>query len=279
MTENPPDAADAAANLPAQLDDIVQGSSSLDMWLDPDLRDNAWKAATRMASSSLVPVAYRNKPADCMIAMEMADMLQVRTIAILQNVFIVHGMPTFRTTFIVTLANQRGPFAHPIRYRVEGEGESLKVTAWSTLRDTGEIVGAFASMEMARKEKWDKNQKYDSMPEQMLHYRSASLLINRYCPEVRFGFNLSEEVEDVIASGASFGGSPRRKTGGPAPTAGQATTISDLNQKITGDEAEDAVVEQPVVVAAPVVAAPMPEPETPAPSDTPNEGPEDNDPF
>ena len=226
--------------------EVADRSDNLAMWTDPKIRDDVWKAANRMAASQLVPVAYRNKPEDCMVAMELADILGVRTIAVLQNVSMVHGSPTFKATFATTLANQRGPFKHPIRYRVEGEGASLKVTAWSTMRDTDEVVEAYASMEMARLEKWDKNPKYQSMPEQMLHYRAATFLIRRHCPDILFGFHLTDEVEDIHASGQTYGGAPQA-----ASTPEQSCKIEDLNQEITDVEVEPVEPEKPKAPPAP----------------------------
>lgn len=48
---------------------------------------------------------------------------------------------------------------------------------------------------MAKAENWTKNQKYRSMPEQLLRYRSATFLIRLYCPEVMVGVPAQVEVE------------------------------------------------------------------------------------
>ena len=48
---------------------------------------------------------------------------------------------------------------------------------------------------MAKKEGWTKNAKYQSIPEQMLRYRSAAFLIRLYCPEVMIGVPTAIEIE------------------------------------------------------------------------------------
>ena len=47
---------------------------------------------------------------------------------------------------------------------------------------------------------WVSNSKYTSLPELMLRYRAATLLIRTHVPEVINGMHMVEEIEDVVAS-------------------------------------------------------------------------------
>ena len=71
------------------------------------------------------------------------------------------------SSLAIALANASGAFAGPIRYRIEGSGANLSVTAYAPTYD-GEIVENTVTMAMAMKEGWTKNSKYKSIPEQML---------------------------------------------------------------------------------------------------------------
>lgn len=251
MTEN------ETTDLPAPTDsptvaELDLSGSVLEMWLDPVKRDVAWKSALRFSESDFIPEQYRGKPGNVMVAFEMADMLQVRPIIIMQNLNMIKGQPSFRSTFITVLANQNGRFAHPIEYEVEGAGPTLKVTAWSTIASTGKRVEAWASMEMARKEKWTSNPKYDSMPEHMLHFRSATFLVRRYNPDALFGFTFHDEHEDVYAARTA-----------PRTTAAPSPGVADLNAKISDATAE--------TVDAEITPKPPTPPEKPldAPPETP----------
>ena len=132
-----------------------------------------------------------------MVALMMAQQLQVNPVLALQNLQVINGRPGFSASFAIGLANERGPFKGPITWSSEGQGDNLKVTAHATVKATGEVVAVTCSMEMAKAEGWTKNPKYRSIPEQMLKYRSATWLIRLHCPEVLMGLSSSEELEDI----------------------------------------------------------------------------------
>jgi hypothetical protein len=50
-------------------------------------------------------------------------------------------------------------------------------------------------MEMARREGWLSNPKYNSMPEHMLKYRASAFLIRHYNPSSYLGIQTFEEIE------------------------------------------------------------------------------------
>jgi hypothetical protein len=52
-------------------------------------------------------------------------------------------------------------------------------------------------MREAIAEGWTKNAKYRTLPELMLRYRAATLLIRTHVPEVLNGMHMVEEIEDV----------------------------------------------------------------------------------
>jgi hypothetical protein len=54
-------------------------------------------------------------------------------------------------------------------------------------------------MEMSRKEGWyaKTGSKWQTMPELMLRYRSATFFGRLYAPEILMGMQTSEEVQDI----------------------------------------------------------------------------------
>jgi len=159
-----------------------------------------WRMGSLLSKSQFVPERFRGKPEDCVVGIQMAARLQADPLMVLQNVQVIHGTPGMSAKFQFALANQRGPFAGPIRFRTTGEGDAMKVTAYAIFKDGGDTVEASASMEMAKAEGWTKNPKYQSMPEQMLRYRAGTLLIRLYCPEVVLGMLATDELEDMRAA-------------------------------------------------------------------------------
>ena len=219
MTEN------ETTDLPAPIPVSPEGGLSL--WVDDQQKSVYWRAAEMMSKSKLIPEAYQNSPVDCFVALGMAKRLDVDPFLVLQNLQSVKGKPSFSASFLVAIANQKGPFEHEIRYIVTGKGPSLSVEAYTVLKSTGERVSRTASMEMARMEGWTKNPKYNSIPEQMLHYRAATFLIRQYWPEGTLGMHTRDEHEDVYAARTA-----------PRTTAAPSPGVADLNAKISGATAE-----------------------------------------
>jgi hypothetical protein len=82
-------------------------------------------------------------------------------------------------------------------WRSSGAGEKLAVTAHATLAVTGDAIEVTCDMAMAMAEGWTRNAKYKSMPEHMLRWRSAAMLIRLYAPEVMLGMPVIEELETL----------------------------------------------------------------------------------
>ena len=208
--------------------------------------------ARNFALSALVPQAIKGKSydeafANCLIAMEMAQIMGEPPLIVMNHIYIVHGRAGFETKYKIARANKSGIFIGRINWREAGEGDALCVTAFATLAETGEEVSFPVDMAMAKAEGWTSNKKYQTMPKLMLRYRSASMLINLYAPDVMLGYHTLEEHEDMLAA------------------AGPGASTSAL---LTGDQLiEQAKVpaEEPVA-AATVAEAEVVEPEAPPPA-------------
>ena len=202
---------------------------------DKNALEHTWRVATAFSKSQLVPTHFQNKPEDCMVALMMANQLNIAPYSALQNLQLIKGKVAFSSAFAIALANDRGSFAAPITWDIEGKGESLVVTAKAKLKKTGEIVKVSVSMETAKKEGWTRNNKYQTMPEQMLRYRSATWLIRLHCPEVLLGMQASDEITDVEPT-VNVGGSPVDKINAKVKEkiniTEEANKLDDTNTKL-----------------------------------------------
>lgn len=190
------------------------------MFSNPERFDFAQRVAQVFAKSDIVPKHMQTLP-NCLIAMHMAERLNEDPLTTMQNIMIVSGRPGFMTNYMIARANKSGVFKGRITWASAGKGDDLVVTASAALADTGEIVSAETSMAMAKAEGWTKNSKYQSMPEHMLRFRSAAMLIRLFCPEVMLGMQTAEELE---APSVEVVDMPRR-TRAPRPPTDDATTI------------------------------------------------------
>jgi len=164
---------------------------------DDSTIDGAYRIATAMAKTDMVPKQFQGSPTNCFLALQTAKRMNLDPLAVMQNLYVVHGTPAFTAKFLIGMANRSGVFKTPIMFRKSGEGDSFAVTAWAIHASSGEAVSYTFSMETAKAENYTKNPKYKSMPELMLSYRAATLLTRLYCPETAMGSVTIDEVEDM----------------------------------------------------------------------------------
>lgn len=162
----------------------------------------AQRKAKMYASSTLVPERYANNPANCMIALNIANRIGADELMVMQNLYVVHGNPGWSAQFLIAAFNGCGRFA-PIRYEMEGVPGQPKSSCTAVSRDlkTGEeIRGTKVTWEMVNAEKWNAKagSKWLTMPEQMFRYRAAAFLVRTTAPEIAIGMQTKEELDDVI---------------------------------------------------------------------------------
>lgn len=213
------------ANLPA----VTPGFSSLQSF------ELMQRAAKLLSSSTLVPVAYRawdekkgenqNALANCVVALNMSQRMGADPLMVMQNLYIVEGRPSWSSQWIIAAINGCGRFS-PLRFDLKDLGpkeveyevtkwverqrvtskhkatvQNLECVAWAVEKETGtRIDSPKVSVEMAVKEGWygKSGSKWQTMPEVMLRYRTASFFGKLYAPELLMGLQTVEEAQDII---------------------------------------------------------------------------------
>lgn len=159
------------------------------------------KLADIFSKSKLVPAHFQGQPQNCFVALQMAYRMELDPMVALQNIYVVSGKPGLSSQLVISLINRSGKLKGPLKFKTEGKGETLSVTAYGTLQD-GDDVSFTVPWSMVVAEGWTKNTKYKSMPEVMMRYRAASFLARFTFPEVIIGMHTAEELEDVSLASA-----------------------------------------------------------------------------
>ena len=161
------------------------------------------RAAKCLTSSDLLPERYRgdkNIP-NAVIALDMANRLGAAPLMVCQNLYVVHGTPSWSAQFLVATFNQCGKFS-ALRYEFCGKpgSDDWGCRAWAVETSTGErLEGTWVTLALAKKEGWTgkAGSKWLTMPEQMLRYRAAAWFIRAYAPEIAMGLPMRDEVIDT----------------------------------------------------------------------------------
>lgn len=216
-------------------------------------------------ASTLVPERFRLDPAkggsdtmekmgNTMIALEMALRMKANPLMVMQNLYVVHGSPSWSAKFLVATLNGTGRYTS-LRYEFQGKPgqDDWGCRAWAVETETGEkLTGPLVTIGLAKKEGWfTKNgSKWQTMPEMMLRYRAASWFVSTYCPEIAMGLRTVDENREI----------------GPEVTAAEALPPNPEGKKALKAllDAEEATVETPAEAPAPAKTDTAPAAESPA---------------
>lgn len=230
------------------------------------------RVAKAFASSTLVPEAYRDNVANCMIALNLARRLRCDELMAMQNLYIVHGNPGWSAKFLIACVNTCGRYTS-LRYEWRGKAgeDNYGCRAWAIEKSTNErLDGIWIDWKLVRAEKWHakSGSKWLTMPDQMFIYRAAAFWQRGYAPEISMGLPSSEELHDVInvnadgtytvnseslradmaeatpvvesTSDASNEGGKAEASDGTDPNAPSFASVMDLIQKVKNRDDEDA---------------------------------------
>lgn len=195
----------------------------------------AQRQAKALASSDLVPQSYRGNLPNVLLALEVANRIGASPFAVMQNLHLVQGRPSWSSSFLIATVNACGRF-EPLRFEVAGNdpaGKDYKVRAYAKDKASGEVCyGAWITWKMVEAEGWSKKNgsKWLTMPEQMFMYRAAGFWTRVFAPEISLGMQTSEEAQDV------WGGNAELVT---APT-NTGSSVTELEQHLLGNGTEDA---------------------------------------
>lgn len=172
------------------------------IWSSTDAMKTAYGMAKVLASSSLVPEGtYRNNPANCLIALEMAQRTGFSPLHVMQNLYVIKGKPSWSGQFCAAAVNASKMFT-PLSYvrLTDAQGETLGYYAKAIRLSNNEVCeGSPVTWDMVKKEGWlaKSGSKWETMPDLMFHYRAAAFFVREHCPEVLCGLQTVEEVQDV----------------------------------------------------------------------------------
>ena len=174
-------------------------SRSLSVFADNDSFELAQRGAKLLAASDLVSPAFKGSVPNCLLALNIAARLGADPFSVLQNLFVVHGKPSWSASFLIAMVNSSGRFT-PLQFRMSGSGDDLTCVAHAKSKETGEPVeGPPVSIRMAKEEGWmgKTGSKWQTMPDLMLRYRAGAFFSRIYAPDLTLGMRTAEEETDI----------------------------------------------------------------------------------
>lgn len=181
--------------------------------------DSVQRASKMFASSELVPQQYQiakvggeKAVANCVIALDVASRIGASPLMVMQNLYIVHGRPSWSAKFLIATVNTCGRF-EPLKFRFKDLGKvgtinnqdftalkDIECVAYTKAKGSDEVLESSPiTISLAIREGWytKAGSKWQTMPKQMLMYRAASWWTSVYAPELSMGMRTVEENEDI----------------------------------------------------------------------------------
>ena len=152
-----------------------------------------------LAKSTIIPVSYQNRPENILICVDLASRMGLSPLAVMQNLYIIQGKPSFSGQAIASLIRSSGQFSNVEVNFVGEEGKDSWGCYVSAERNGKTLKGATVTMKMAHAEGWSKKSgsKWLTMPEIMLTYRAYTFFGRQFAPELMMGLHAVEELEDI----------------------------------------------------------------------------------
>ena len=178
----------------------TQNPNAVTMWNDAKLYNQSLSMAQTLSKSEIIPQSYKGKPADCLIAIDIANRLGLSPAIVMQNSQIVRGNFTWRGSACKAMIDGCGRYQKTRYVYVGEEGKDSYGCYLEAIDNDGDIIkGVPVTIEMAKKEGWynKDGSKWLSLPDLMLKYRAAAFFMRTECASIAMGFLTTEEVEDI----------------------------------------------------------------------------------
>lgn len=147
--------------------------------------------AQTLAASNLLPDAYRQQPANVLVAVETGTMLGIHPIAALNGINVIKGKPTISPALMTALVRRAG---HKVRVKVTGTGKDLAATVQVIRADDPDFTyEATWTLDRAERAGLLDSATWRKYPEAMLKARATSEVCREAAEEALCGVQYTPE--------------------------------------------------------------------------------------
>jgi len=173
--------------------------------LDPKNLNEAMRFSEMISKSNLVPVAFKNKKEDCLIAIQWGYELGLKPLQSLQNLSVINGRPSIWGDAMISLV-KADPRCLGVSETVEGEGDEMvarcTVKRLFSGKEVETTIRTFSVADAKQAGLWGKNT-WKSYPKRMLQMRARGFALRDAFPDTLRGVISAEEAQDYPKASAT----------------------------------------------------------------------------
>lgn len=175
--------------------DLVIGNKN--SLIAPHNFEHYYRIANMMSKSDMVPKAYKDKPQDVLIAMEMGVALGMAPLQAIQNIAVINGKPCLYGDGMLAVCSGHPDFENisedPI---VDAQGKKVGYRCTVTRRGRTPVTQSFTIEQAMAAALWGKMGPWKQYPDRMLQMRARGFALRDSFADALGGVRLAEEVQD-----------------------------------------------------------------------------------
>lgn len=161
--------------------------------LSPEAVQARKEYATALSASNLLPDAYRGKPANVLVAVEMGNALGLRPIAALSGISVIKGKPCLSADLMASVVRNAGH-----KLRIQQKEMAVKATLIRADDPDFEFSVIWDQERAQRAGLWGQKGPWSQYPEQMLRSRAITEVCRQGASDCLFGAIYSpEEIQSA----------------------------------------------------------------------------------
>lgn len=164
--------------------------------LVPENAADAWRLATMLAESDMVPKDYRGKPGNVMVAAAMGAELGLPPVQALQNIAVINGRPSVWGDALMALVRGHRDCED---IKETFDDSTMTATCLVKRRNQSPVEATFSQKDAELAGLWKKQGPWTQYPKRMLKLRARAFALRDAFADVLKGVAVAEEVQDVAA--------------------------------------------------------------------------------
>lgn len=165
--------------------------------LAPENFEHYFRIANMMSKSDMVPKAYKDKPQDVLIAMEMGVSLGLGPLQAIQNIAVINGKPCLYGDGMLSVCSGRPDFENIIEEPLLNDaGKTIGFRCTVMRRNRQPVTQTFTEDDAKKANLFGKQGPWSNYPTRMLQMRARSFALRDSFADALGGVRVAEEVQD-----------------------------------------------------------------------------------